>query len=129
MDLAGIVSPLINAINPDTIGKIMVSTGKYTTDSDGTRTPAYDTVPNVSLQVQAASTDDLKMIDSLNIQGVKHVIYIHGQYNAIVRPQNKGGDLVIIDDGGPYNGTWKIVVVLEQWPDWCKVAVTLQNNP
>jgi len=38
-----------------------------------------------------------------------------------VRPLAKGGDL--LDFGGQ---TWLVTAVLETWPDWCKVGVTLQ---
>ena len=28
----------------------------------------------------------------------------------------------------PEGNTWLCVHVLEQWPDWCKIAITLQNG-
>jgi hypothetical protein len=64
-------------------------------------------------------------MDSLNLQGDFQAIYINGHVAGLVRPNNKGGDLITLQDGRNY----LVTTVLEDWPDWCKVAVTQQNNP
>lgn len=115
----------IAAINPMLPASMQVSTG-YTTAADGTQLPEYVTVSG-SAQVQALSFKDLKQIDGLNLSGTRRAIYFHGDFNGVVRPAQKGGDLINLTD--PINnGTWLIAMVLEQWANWCKVVATLQNG-
>jgi hypothetical protein len=79
------------------------------------------TVPG---QVQSMTFSDLHQVDSLNLQGIKRAIYLNGRIDGLVRKDNKGGDLITRPNGE----IWLVVLVLEYWPDWCKVAVTLQNG-
>lgn len=125
MNLHGIAAGAIGAVNPMVPGTIQVSSG-YTTSDDGSRVPTYTTVEDVPMQVQALTFRDLQQTDSLNLQGTRRAIYIDGRVDGLVRPDNKGGDIITLTDG-PNAGTWLVAMVLEQWPDWCKVAVTLQN--
>ena len=78
-------------------------------------------------QVQALTYKDLQQVDGVNLNGVARAIYFYGEFNGVVRPRQKGGDLIQLTDG-PNAGTWLITHVLETWPDWCKVAVVLQND-
>lgn len=128
MSLHDLASGVISAINPPDIGTIKVSNGTYTKAPDGTRKPGYTVVDNVELQVQALSYSDILMTASLNIQGERRAIYVRGKIDGLVRPANKGGDLIIIREGANA-GVWLVATVLEYWADWCKLAVTLQNNP
>jgi len=75
-------------------------------------------------QIQNLTYRDLQQLEGLNIQGVRHAVYINGRVDGIIRSQNKGGDLITFSDGT----TWLIAHVLEYWPTWCKVAATLQNG-
>lgn len=124
MNLHGIVSGAIGAVNPHTPGVVLKASAGYTTATSGKRTPLYDTFPGLVAQVQQLTTKDLRQLESLNIQGSQRAIYLYGVVQAIVRVAQKGGDLLILPDGT----TWLTTAVLEQWPDWCKVAVTLQNG-
>lgn len=126
MDLHGIVTPIISSVNPQIPAVLRVSTGSVRA-TDGSRTPAYAPDAAIFVQVQSLTYKDIQQIDGLNLQGTRRAIYAHGQIDGLVRSTNKGGDLIIIS-GGVNNGTWLVAMVLEQWPDWCKVAVTLQNN-
>ena len=78
-------------------------------------------------QVQPIGWRDLQHLDGINLGGVRWKVYLYGKIDAVVRPENKGGDLVIIATG-PHQGTWLVNQVLEQWPDWCCAAITLQNG-
>jgi hypothetical protein len=80
-------------------------------------------------------------LDSLNIQGVRHAIYVNhfgsgigqpaigvspigdGEVEGIVRAFGRGGDLIQRANGTVY----LVALVLEQWPDWTKFAATIQN--
>ena len=125
MDLHGTVSGAIQAVNPFVPGTIQSSTG-YTANDDGSRTPTYSTAV-VSCQVQAMSFKDLQQVDGLNLNGTRRSIYVKGAQNGVVRVSSKGGDLITLTDG-PNAGVYLVAMVLEQWPDWVKVAVTLQNG-
>jgi hypothetical protein len=131
VNLHGIVSGAIGAVNPFITGTVRYSTGS-TTQPSGKRTPAYNDVTGVSLQVQALTFRDLQQLEGLNLNGTRRAIYLFGAADGVVRPTSKGGDLIVIT-GGVQAGTWLVAQVLEQWGDggvasWVKVAVTLQND-
>ena len=103
------------------------STG-YVTDSAGKRVPTTITL-TVEAQVQALSTSDLKHIDGLNITGVMRTVYLYGNAAGVVRADQIGGDILRFPEVP--NGTirnWLITQVVETWPDWCHVIVTLQQD-
>ncbi len=121
MNLHGIVSGAIGAVNPFVPAVIKISTG-YSTDAAGRRTPSYTQI-DVSVQLQALGYKDLMHIDGLNLQGVVKAAYVNGNFNGVNRPKQQGGDLLIV------NGEeWLIVQPLEEWPDWCKFVVNLQRQ-
>lgn len=101
-------------------------TGTYTVNNSQTVAPgaSLSTTLVASGQLQPLSSSDIGQLDSLNIQGYQRAIYINGALNGLVRPKKKGGDLITTPDGQ----VWLTTMVLEQWPDWVKVAVTLQNG-
>lgn len=84
---------------------------------------AITTALVVPAQIQSLTFRDIQQIDGLNLQGNRNGIYFYGRIDGLVRPDNKGGDLITFPDGT----TWLVAMVLEDWPDWCKVAATRQN--
>lgn len=124
MNLHGIVRGAIQAVNPDIPVIVKVSRG-YATADDGKRTPKYATPCEVMGQVQNLTFRDLQQLDGLNLQGERRAIYLNGNIDGLVRSENKGGDLITVTCG-PAKGVWLVAQVLESWPDWCKVAATLQ---
>lgn len=78
-------------------------------------------------KVQPLTMRDLTQIEGLNLGGVKWKLYLNGKLDGIVRPERKGGDLITIPSG-PHAGIWLVAQVLEQYPDWCSAAITLQNG-
>jgi hypothetical protein len=127
VNLHGIVSGAIATVNPPTFCTIMLSNG-YTIGSDGTQIPAYQTVYNIPVDVQALSYTDLMKIGGLNIEGTRRKLYLNGSLEGVDRQAVKGGDLVIMPDLPDFRGrtTWLVTQVLEWWPDWCSCAATLQ---
>lgn len=127
MNLHGIVSGAISAVNPFVMATIKSSTG-YTTAPDGSRTPTYNTI-TAPVQIQALQYNDIAQLDGLNIQGDRRKIYLNGNWNGIIRADKKGGDIMMFPEfpGGPVK-TWKVAMALEQWADWTTLAVTLQDN-
>jgi hypothetical protein len=79
---------------------------------------------SLSAQIQALAFRDIVQIEGLNLQGTRRAIYLSGEIDGLVRADNKGGDLITFSNGG----VWLTAMVLEQWPDWVKVAATFQNS-
>ncbi len=124
MNLHNVVGNYIAAINPWTTATIQVSNG-YTTTSDGTRVPAYFAPVTVQVQMQSLTYNDLTQINGLNIQGERRAMYINGDWEGVVRPDGKGGDLITTSNGK----IWLVAQVLENWAEkdgWVKVCVTRQ---
>lgn len=78
-------------------------------------------------QVQPITWRDLQQMEGVNLGGTRRKIYINGTTDGIVRSLRKGGDLVTIAVG-VNAGVWLVPQVLEQFPDWCCAAITLQNE-
>lgn len=122
MDLRSIANSVTGSINPNIIATIRQSTG-YTTGADGAQIPTYQT-RTAWIQVQALSNDELRQVDGLNIQGNKCGVYLHGgQWSGVVRVGRQGGDIFMF--GGQ---TWLAAIVLENWKNWTKLALVLQNG-
>lgn len=127
MNLNNIVTPIIAAVNPLLWAKIAKSIGS-TTDVDGSRLPLYATPKPVTVQVQALTYDELKIMDGLDIQGTRRAMYLNGNWNGVSRPGQKGGDLIQLDAD---KSVWLVAIELENWSltsGWTKVGVTLQNQ-
>lgn len=129
MNLHSLVRGAVQSINPDMSATYKQSTGAYTTDATGKRTPIYATT-TVSIQVQAVSGRDIDRLNNLGIQGVLRKVYDYGNQLGISRADGKGGDLLQFPQipGGVVQ-TWKITSVAETWPDWSAVFVQLQVTP
>jgi hypothetical protein len=121
LNLHGIVSGAIGAINPQRSITVLQSTG-YTTADDGTQMPIYRTL-NVTGQIQDLSGKDIMRLNGLNIQGLMQKAYLTGDFEGVFRVLGKGGDLLKF--GGR---TYLVTVVLERWPDWVCVALTMQMD-
>lgn len=131
MNLHGIVSGGIGAVNPFVAATIQRSTG-YVTAGDGTRTPTYVAVP-VSVQVQALDAGALQHLAEQNISGVLRRAYLNGDFRSVFRPGSGGGDMFDFNSGGGMRADladtrWLVVQVYETWPDWCSLAIQLQMD-
>jgi len=128
MNLHAIASQVIPIVNPMIPATIKVSLGSAT-GPDGRQTPTFLVPPQaVTAQVQSLTYKDIQQVNSLNLQGVRVAIYLYGHFDALVRVSKKGGDIITINPPWPYAGIYLTAQVLEWWPDWCKVAATLQNG-
>lgn len=126
VNLHGIASGMIAAVNPPIPVVVSVSTGS-TLAAGGQRVPTYAPSVRVQGQVQPLQFRDIQQMDSLNVQGTRRAIYLYGQIDGLVRSENKGGDLIEVT-AGPNAGTYLVAIVAEAWPDWCKALCTLQDN-
>ncbi|MEK7888228.1 hypothetical protein AAB992_14005 [Burkholderia contaminans] len=127
MNLHGITAPCVAAVNPWVTVSLQASSG-YSTAPDGTRTPAYANPVAMAAQLQSLTSKDLVQLEGLNVQGEQRALYLYGNWQGVLRPEVKGGDLVTLPDGSP----WLVTHVLENWSltcNWCKVCVTRQQTP
>ena len=123
MNLNNLVAGAIASVNPDVMLSIQVSTGT-TQNAQFQLVPSYAAPVSVPGQVQPMTWKDIQQTDGLNLQGVKRAIYINGHVHGLIRAKNKGGDLIT----DPNGNVWLVTTELEEWPNWCRVAVILQDN-
>lgn len=128
MNLRGMANGLTQGVNPNQTITWLQSAG-YTTDATGKQIAAYAPVQYVQAQVQALSGGDLKHAELMNMQGVMRTVYLYGNVQGIVRADQAGGDLLQFPEvpGGPARN-WLVTQVVETWPDWAHVIVTLQAS-
>ena len=109
MNLRAAANAITRAVNPNVPATLRRCSG-YDTSASGKRTPAYAADEPITIQEQSLSTEELKHVDSLNIQGTLAGFWMNGPITAADRRTGVGGDLVIID-----GVTWLCVHVLENW--------------
>ncbi len=126
MNLRRIANGLTQAVNPNVPATLIRSTGGYATDAAGHRTPAIQQY-QIKVQVQGLSGRELQHLEGLNVQGVMRAVYLYGDISGVVRADQKGGDVLKFREAPRGSErSWRVVQVLETWPDWCKVAVVMQ---
>lgn len=123
MNLHAIAGPVIAAVNPHIMVSYRVSRGQQQ-QANGVRTPIYAPAVERLAQLQPMTFRDIQQIEGLNLQGTRMSLYLYGLSDGLVRPTRKGGDLVTLPD----RSVWLVALVFEQWPDWAKCAITLQNE-
>lgn len=127
MNLRAIANKYIQITNKN-IQINWVQSNGYVTDDAGKRTPKTLTL-TVEAQVQALSSSDLKHIDGQNITNNMRSVYMYGNAVGVVRADQLGGDILVFPEvPGNCNRNWLITQVVETWPDWCHVIVTLQQD-
>lgn len=133
MNLHALVRAGINAVNPDVTGGFIASTGN-TVDAAGNITPLFAGSVPVRLQVQPPGSRDLKHAEHLNIQGVIRQVFMFGNAQGVVRPNQQGGDLLTFPQfKGQAASTWLVFSVDGPWNvengGWTRVLVVLQEAP
>lgn len=125
MNLRAIANKFIQATNPNVQIQWIQSNG-YVVNDAGKRTPQTLTL-TVNAQIQALSSSDLKHIDGLNLTNVMRTVYLYGNAAGVVRVDQLGGDILVFPETpNGCNRNWLVTQVVETWPDWCHVIVTLQ---
>jgi hypothetical protein len=124
MNLHSIASGAIGSVNQNIPITIKISNG-YTTDENYIQQPQYTTINTVG-QIQPLSASDLKRLESLNIQSVDQKVFLSGNYEGIFRQLGKGGDILTFAYGNNSAQDYLVTTVLERWPEWCSLGVTMQ---
>jgi hypothetical protein len=125
MNLNNIVAGACGAINDWVTLAIQISQG-YTTNPDGDRVPVYADTQYVPAQMQALQYNDLVQVSGLNLTGERRAIYVNGDYEAVLRAAQSGGDPVTLESDG---SSWLIVFQFEGWiytGGWTKFCITRQ---
>jgi hypothetical protein len=120
MNLHNLVRGTITAVNPDIPVTVVPSTGS-TENAAGRIVPAYGAPVITSGQKQPVTGREIERFQQQNIQGVTCKMHLNGNYEGLFRVLGKGGDL--LQFGGQ---TYLVASVMERWPDWCCLALTLQ---
>lgn len=120
MNLHQMVRGVIGGVNPDITVVVLPSVGS-SEDDTGRVIPAYGTPINTTGQKQPVTGRDIERFQQQNIQGVTCKMHLNGNYEGLFRVLGKGGDL--LQFGGQ---TYLVASVMERWPDWCCVALTMQ---
>jgi len=120
VNLHNLVRGVVGAVNPDIPVTIKPSAGSAEDDT-GRVIPAYGADVQTYGQKQPVTGRDIARFQQQNIQGVTCKMYLNGNYEGLFRVLGKGGDLLLF--GGQ---TYLVASVMERWPDWCCVALTMQ---
>lgn len=120
MNLRNVISGAVSSIVPQVAVTILVSSG-YTVAADYSQVPTYAAPLNTFGRLQPLSAQDLKKLDSLNIQNVEQKLWINGNFEGVFRVLGKGGDLIQIA-----GRTYLVTAVIERWADWCSLGITMQ---
>lgn len=127
LDLRSIANGAIQAVNPDTAVRWLQSDG-YTVNENYEQVPKYKE-QSVLANIQSLSGKDLQHPDFMNMQGTLRKVYMHGDIGAISRPDAEGGDMLVFPQTPGGDGClWLVTHVMEVWPLWALVVVTLQND-
>lgn len=127
--LRGIANNAIQGINRNK--PIALRTGTYQINPNTLLQEVVYTETQVMGNVQSLSNDDLRQIESLNLEGTIRAVYLYGNVSGVVRASGQGSSVLRFEsDIGGVVGTWEwnVFKVAEAWDGWCKVFVVLQDN-
>lgn len=130
IDLRGIANAAIQVINPNLPITVSMPNGYAIDPATLFQVPVYTTL-QVEGNVQTLSSDDLSQIDGLNIEGTLRAVYLYGNFNGILRPDQQPNTVLRFstnESGVTKVRDWNVFKVLEVWQDWCKVAIVLQTE-
>jgi len=122
MDLRGMANSSTSVVNSNILVTIHQSIG-FTIGSGGKQIPSYSNGISGYAQIQAMDSEDLKQLDGINVQGVVRQIYLRGLLAGVIRPNQIGGDIIMIS-----NKKWLVTKVLETWPEWTRAVIVLQSD-
>jgi hypothetical protein len=132
VNLHSIVRGAITSVNPDKPVTYLRSTGN-TPNSAGKLTPTYAAAVPLMGNIQPISSDDLQHINFLGMQGIFRAVYLFGNIEGVVRPNQQGGDLLqFAQFAGQPKANWLTIKADETWDvdqgGWSRVLVVLQSD-
>jgi hypothetical protein len=124
LNLHKLVRSVITTINPDQPVVVLRSAGRET-DEAYTPEPVYFPAVAVFAQPQPVPDSALQFLVQERQNSVWHDFYLAGDWNALLRDAEKGGDLVYWD-----GAEWLVEQVLERWNPtvgWTKIRCIRQR--
>lgn len=125
LNLHRLVRPAVTAVNPDHPVVVLRSAGQAI-DADYVQHPLYFPAVLVMAQPQPVSDSELQFLVQERENSVWHDFYLDGDWSALLRDTEKGGDLVYWD-----GAEWLVKQVLERWnptAGWTKLRCTRQRS-
>lgn len=123
MNLRAIANSITRAINPNNTQAVLMTNDGYSIAAGGIQQPKYiESI--IEIQTQSIESDQLDHLNLVSQQGQYNFVYANGLISAQRRSLNKGEDMLRFKPyGEDEEVTWKVVKVLESYPDWVKVLV------
>lgn len=123
MNLRAIANSITRGVNPNNTQAILCTNMGYTIARGGVQTPSYTESP-IEIQTQSIESDELDHLNLVSQQGQYNFVYANGLISAQRRSLDKGEDLLKFKPYGENDVvTWKVVKVMESYPDWVKLLV------
>ena len=123
MNLRAIANSLTRGINPNNTTAILAKNDGFIIAAGGIKTPKY-IESTIEIQTQSIESKDLQHLNLTAQQGQYNFVYANGLISAQRRNLDKGEDLLKFKAYGEDTvSTWKVVKVMESYPDWVKVLV------
>ncbi len=122
--IRNIIRSGIQSINPDT-PIVIVRIQGYTVAADGGQVPNELTPEPEMAQIQPIQTSDLEHINNYNSAKKYEDLWIEGNWNALNRAEETGGDLIYYD-----GFEWLVHSIPEKWArgsNWTRVRVIQQK--
>jgi len=98
VNLRGIANSVSSTVNRNILVSLQVSDG-WVMGAGQRQVPQYKRAISGPAQIQALDGNDLKQIEQLNLQGALRALYMYGNLAGVIRPDQRGGDLVTIKSG------------------------------
>ena len=128
MNLYAIANSITRGINPNNTQALLMTNMGYQIIRGGTQVPIHDS-SSIEIQTQSIESDQLEHLNLASQQGTFNFVYANGLLSAQRRSLDKGEDYLVFKPyGEEQNSIWKIVKVLESYPDWTKVLVHRMNQ-
>ena len=118
MNLHELVRARISIVNPFESVVILVSTG-FTITAQYEQVPAWAPAVEVMAQPQPVADKTLQFLVQQRQNTIWHDFYLSGDWSALDRPAEQGGDLLYWD-----GAEWQVDQVLERWnptAGWTKI--------
>lgn len=123
MNLRAIANSITRGINPNNTQATLMTNDGFDIIAGGKKVPKY-IESTIEIQTQSIESDELNHLNLIAQQGQYNFVYANGLISAQRRTLSKGEDMLRFKPYGEDDEVvWKVVKVMESYPDWVKVLV------
>ena len=123
MNLRAIANSITRGVNPNNTQAVLMTNDGFEIIAGGKKVPKY-IESTIEIQTQSIESDELDHLNLVSQQGQYNFVYANGLISAQRRTLNKGEDMLRFKPYGEDDDVvWKVVKVMESYPDWVKVLV------